>query len=113
MGFDCKPQFVFTAAYACALYLKRLKIKGKILVVGEPALARELELIGFNESNIIEASKGMQDPLRVTNYNYEAVVLGMDPRINLTRLTKLCTAVAGLTRKKNFIVANPVSQPSK
>ncbi|CAM3368233.1 MULTISPECIES: HAD-IIA family hydrolase [Brevibacillus] len=90
LGVDVLREEIMTAAYAAALYFQEKASTARVLIVGEPAMEREM--MGF-------PIKLVQDPKVATH-----VLVGMDRTFTYEKLRQAADAVRGGAQ---LIVANP------
>ncbi|UFJ40281.1 HAD-IIA family hydrolase [Brevibacillus humidisoli] len=90
MGVDVSDDQIVTAAYTAALYFRDAAPSANVLLIGEEAMAEELDRLGVQQTLV---------PAEATH-----VLLGLDRTFTYA---KLCDAINALLNGAKLIVANP------
>ncbi|CAK4728645.1 unnamed protein product [Aphanomyces euteiches] len=69
---------IVTSASACAAFLKKMDVQGKVYVVGEEGLAAEVSAQGFENFGLVHNGKTTLPHPFVVDPNIGAVVIGLD-----------------------------------
>uniref|UniRef100_H2YW30 Phosphoglycolate phosphatase n=1 Tax=Ciona savignyi TaxID=51511 RepID=H2YW30_CIOSA len=94
LGFPADKDSVFSTAYTSALYLKHIaKIKGKVYLVGNPAMVEELDNFGiqhFGSGPDNQVTSQDFDEVRscILENDVSAVLVGYDGHISYTKMIK-------------------------
>jgi len=92
LGFSATADDIFGSAYTSALYLKHVhKITGKVYVVGNESMGKELSNVGINHFGIgpdYDIVYHSQIPNCKLEKDVEAVLVGFDGNISFTKMLK-------------------------
>ncbi|ETV67206.1 hypothetical protein H257_16584 [Aphanomyces astaci] len=103
---------IVTSASACAAYLKKTNVQGKVYVVGEAGLATEVSAQGFENFGLQDNGKTtLPHPFQV-DPSVGAVVIGLDRGISYYKLSYAATCILQNPGCKFYATNNDPTYPT-
>ncbi|KAG9402823.1 hypothetical protein AC1031_006368 [Aphanomyces cochlioides] len=103
---------IVTSASACAAFLKKMDVEGKVYVVGEEGLAAEVSAQGFENFGLDHNGKTTLPHPFVVDPNVGAVVIGLDRAISYYKLSYAATCILTNPGCKFYATNNDPTYPT-
>ncbi|KAF0688091.1 Aste57867_20252 [Aphanomyces stellatus] len=111
-GIPASVEDIVTSASACAAYLKKTNVQGKVYVVGEAGLATEVSAQGFENFGLEDNGKTTLPHPFVVDPTVGAVVIGLDRAISYYKLSYAAVCILQNPGCKFYATNNDPTYPT-